>query len=356
MEELKTKLLDTNLFIDNEWLDKYVDLCLNSNVKQEKFKTQKHHILQVAYFTHYNLPIDNSKNNLVDLLYKDHILAHYYLMKCTTDWLKWANQSSFWQMAGRRGIDGLNSVLTSLDSLQEDYEDFCKANSINSSGENNGNYGHYWTEEQRKIASMRSKELAKNPAYRKSISKKVKEYYKNNPHPTRGKKAYFSLTEEKVDYRSECPDGYTDKTPQWYIDMHSRTYFKQGNKVTQGFTWYTNGTDNKFCLPENKPEGYYEGRSGDNFGHLRNRKAYHNSKGDVIYLFDTDLVPEGFTKGGIYKGDNRGSKNPSYGRHWYTNGEINIHDFVKLEDCPQGFRKGQTRGCKSYKLKDVVGE
>ena len=356
MEELKTKLLDTNLFIDNEWLDKYVDLVLNNEVKQEKFKTQKHHILQVAYFTHYNLPIDNSGKNLINLLYKDHILAHYYLMKCTTDWLKWANQSSFWQMIGRRNIDGLDSVLASLDSLQEDYEDFCKANSINNSGERNGNYGHFWTKEQREIASIKAKEKAKDPAYRKIISDRFRKYYENHHCPTKGKKAYYSLAEEKIVYRSECPEGYTDKPPQWYFDMHLHTYFKQGNKVTQGFTWYTNGTDNKFCLPENKPEGYYKGRVSNAPGSLRNRKAYHNSKGKVIYLFDTDLVPEGFIQGGLWKGDNRGSKNPSYGRHWYTNGEINIHDSVNLEDCPKGFRKGQTRGCKNYKLKDILGE
>lgn len=354
MEELKTKLLDTKLFIDNEWLDKYVNLVLNSEVKQEKFKTQKHHILQVAYFTHYNLPIDNSEKNLINLLYKDHVLAHYYLMKCTTGWLKWANQSSFWQMIGRKNIDGLDSILASLDNLQEDYEDFCKTNSANNSGENNGNYGNFWTEEQRKVASIKAKEKAKDPIYRKNISNKLKKYYENHTSSSKGKKAYFSLTEEKVVYRLECPEGYTDKAPQWFINSKSST-FKKNNKITQGFVWYTNGIDNKFCLPENKPEGYCKGRTHNATGNLKNKKAYHNNEGKIIYLSDTDLVPEGFIKGGIFKSDYSGAKNPSYGRHWYTNGEINIHDCVKLEDCPEGFRRGQTRGCKSYKLKDILG-
>lgn len=347
--ELKTKLLETNVFIDNDYLDLYIDLVLNHAVEKKKFKTQCHHILQRAYFLHFNLPVDNSKENIVELEYKYHVLAHYYLIKCTIDWLKWSNQSCFWPMVGRKDIEGLDDLLNSLDDLQEEYEDFCIQNSKNNSGSKNGNYGHYWTDEQRKRASEKIKTIYTDDAMRKKISDSLIEYYSKNESASLGRKACFSLTEEKVIYRYECPDGYTTQTPAWYKELKSDSYFKKGNTITTGFAWYTNGVENIFCLPENKKEGFYKGRVGC-FGNLTGKHAYHNAQGDVIYMTDADNIPEGFVKGGIYKGDNSGEKNPSFARHWFTNGEINIHDKISIEDCPEGFRKGQTRGKKSFKL------
>lgn len=81
--KLKNKLLELNLVIDNKYLDKYVNLIeSNLNTRREKFKTQRHHTVPKYYFKINNLPTDNSKENLVNLLYKDHVLAHYYLAKC----------------------------------------------------------------------------------------------------------------------------------------------------------------------------------------------------------------------------------------------------------------------------------
>ena len=89
-QEQKNKLL-THWFIDNEFLDKYVELInANRQTKKIKFKTQAHHIIPRAYFKLYKQPLDNSHDNIVNLSYKDHILAHYYLTNCTTDNLYYA--------------------------------------------------------------------------------------------------------------------------------------------------------------------------------------------------------------------------------------------------------------------------
>jgi len=82
----KQTLLNLAIFIDNEYLDKYIQLINNHSKSYIKFKTQKHHIIPRAYFKHNNYKLDNSKNNLVCLTYKDHILAHYYLYKCSKGW------------------------------------------------------------------------------------------------------------------------------------------------------------------------------------------------------------------------------------------------------------------------------
>ena len=80
----KEKLLETGYFEDNEYFDLYLNLILeNKNTKTEKFITQKHHIIPRHYYSHNNLTVDNSKDNLVNLKYADHMLAHIYLSGCT---------------------------------------------------------------------------------------------------------------------------------------------------------------------------------------------------------------------------------------------------------------------------------
>jgi hypothetical protein len=87
---LKEKLLILNIVEDNEYLDKYIKI-INSNSKTArlKYKTQKHHIVPRVVFTHNNEPLDNSVSNIVNLYYKDHILAHYYLYMCAIGWFKY---------------------------------------------------------------------------------------------------------------------------------------------------------------------------------------------------------------------------------------------------------------------------
>lgn len=83
-KELKIKLLNSGHFKDNEYLSKYCELIeSNLSTKQEKYKTQKHHILPKCYFKLVGQKINNSKTNLINLSYKHHILAHYYLCLCT---------------------------------------------------------------------------------------------------------------------------------------------------------------------------------------------------------------------------------------------------------------------------------
>jgi hypothetical protein len=80
MNDLKTILLETCMFEDNTYLDKYVNLINNNrDTVKEKFLTQEHHILPRCYFDYIGAPCDDSSNNIVTLKIADHILAHYYL-------------------------------------------------------------------------------------------------------------------------------------------------------------------------------------------------------------------------------------------------------------------------------------
>lgn len=83
---IKEKLLSLGIIDHNDYFEKYVQLIIN-NVQTEKqtYKTQRHHIIPRCYYKHKKLDVDNSSENLVNLLYRDHILAHYYLCLCVKD-------------------------------------------------------------------------------------------------------------------------------------------------------------------------------------------------------------------------------------------------------------------------------
>jgi hypothetical protein len=93
IQNAKTKLLELG-FIDNEWLEKYLELVkLNCTNRRITGKTQEHHAIPVnSYWTSIKpykraeaLKLaESDKNNFkIHLLYKDHLLAHSYLTLCT---------------------------------------------------------------------------------------------------------------------------------------------------------------------------------------------------------------------------------------------------------------------------------
>lgn len=91
MRDIKECLLDKGIVYDNEYLNKYVNLIYsNIDRPKETFKTNRHHIIPRSYYKMNNVEVDNSSDNLVNLMYKDHALAHYYFALCTSiPKLKW---------------------------------------------------------------------------------------------------------------------------------------------------------------------------------------------------------------------------------------------------------------------------
>ena len=85
MNELKSKLLSYGVFNDDTWLDHYCEL-IHSNIHTaaQKGVTNSHHIVPRSLFLFLNKDIDASSCNRVNLIYSDHLLAHYYLMKSSS--------------------------------------------------------------------------------------------------------------------------------------------------------------------------------------------------------------------------------------------------------------------------------
>ena len=136
---LKQKLLNTGLFLDNEYLDEYINLVLSNNITIGY--TEKHHILQKNYFKKSGLPVDNSPDNLITLSYCDHCKAHWLLYFCTTGYLKKANEASI------RYIVEMYKVLTGKDRNKFEFNDydFQLLQSYMTSIVNDEN-SRYWTE------------------------------------------------------------------------------------------------------------------------------------------------------------------------------------------------------------------
>ena len=82
----KQDLLDTGYFIDNKYLDAYLQLVSKESLAANYL--QIHHILPRQYYKKLNIKIDNSSKNTVKLSLTDHIKAHWYLSNCTTSWLQ----------------------------------------------------------------------------------------------------------------------------------------------------------------------------------------------------------------------------------------------------------------------------
>lgn len=135
-EDLKNKLLTIDIFYDNEWLDKYIQLMIdNLKTKKEKYRTAAHHIIPRHYFKGLNLPEDNSKNNLVNLCHTDHCKAHLYLSLAskTAKYIS-ANAGAMWFILGhpqsRKNIseDDIEKFLEYIDSIDfESIIDYSKS-------------------------------------------------------------------------------------------------------------------------------------------------------------------------------------------------------------------------------------
>lgn len=126
-EELKNKLLIIKVFVNNEYLDQYCDLIVfNQNQEKLKYKTQAHHIIPKCYFVFNSLDIDNSKENLVNLFYKDHILAHYYLCLCTEGAIQFKLANAFFHLVARRWKYEDFDPEIDLSEYQDLYEIYCR--------------------------------------------------------------------------------------------------------------------------------------------------------------------------------------------------------------------------------------
>ena len=219
--------MDTNLFNDDEWLDKYINL-IESNLTQEKiiYKTQEHHIIPKSIY------VDNSPENLINLLYPIHILAHYYLMMAANNDDTWLNN----YLAVKFCLNGYQTdqvtddwILNNLPYYLESYE--------------------------------RSKQLS---------TRRWKEAFGKRVHINNG----------IVDKRVKVDDLFLWVDSGWILGRipdkkygHNQAGINNGH---YGVYKYTNGIDYINCKPEDVPDGYY--RTNPEREHIKNIRCVETGK------------------------------------------------------------------------------
>ena len=112
MINLKETLLSLDGFVNNQYLDKYVQLVeRNMRTPTRGGLTNRHHIIPKAYFNINGLKVDNNPTNLVTLNYREHNLAHYYLCLCTKGKLLFANELALECLKSRKRLGEQNRQL-----------------------------------------------------------------------------------------------------------------------------------------------------------------------------------------------------------------------------------------------------
>lgn len=103
MRDLRSTIVEMHGFVDNEFLEQYCTLVeRHRRTTKQASVTNAHHIIPRSWFDINKKEVDNSLSNLVNLPYREHVLAHYYLCLCTTGKLQYANQLAFFCLLTRK--------------------------------------------------------------------------------------------------------------------------------------------------------------------------------------------------------------------------------------------------------------
>ena len=113
-------------FIDNEYLQKYCQVVERHRRTGVRARlTHKHHIIPKSWFKLTNNVINNDLNNLVNLPYREHFLAHYYLCLCTEDPFRYANQLALMCLQSKNRVNMVDKQLMQCLPLYNNiYEDY----------------------------------------------------------------------------------------------------------------------------------------------------------------------------------------------------------------------------------------
>lgn len=166
--KLKDKLLSCGLVHDNEYLDKYVEIMETKSSPTKQIGIHnRHHIIPRFYYRTNRIPIDNSSGNIANLVFKDHILAHYYLALCSVDKYRFMSELSFFRTTGFMTLPNSEEAMGDM----ERYDDIYKSYVSNCSKKMKG---HPTSEETKRKISIANTGKRRTPEERKRIAEATK--------------------------------------------------------------------------------------------------------------------------------------------------------------------------------------
>lgn len=144
---LKQVLLHTGYFVDNSYLDDYLEL-IRKPFSFSGYSEKHHFIPAMVYNVKYNLKDrhkarrlanKDTNNFLVDLLFKDHCKAHWLLYNCTTGEVKACNARAYIFMTGKK-------VEQIAELTAEEYNEVQKCRDLIMDNDD-----YYWSLEEKRI-------------------------------------------------------------------------------------------------------------------------------------------------------------------------------------------------------------
>lgn len=254
IQELKIRLLNLNIFEDNDYLNDYCNLIYN-NIKNSKqrYKTQSHHFIPSCYYKNlYNIKgkdyrkksdeyAKNDPNNfLVNLYFSDHVLAHYYLALCSTDVRFKAQMTTAIQRMGLTD-DDLSKLFD--EQFQKNYEQLKWIAGKEHSKKTKGNMPTPWNKG--------------GGVYSDELRARLSESHKENPNRYWLGKNHSEETKQKI-RNFNLGKKLSEETKKKISN-----YRKGKTSNTKGKIWITNGINNKVVeekdLNEWLQKGFYLG-------------------------------------------------------------------------------------------------
>lgn len=113
------KLISLPFIVNNSYLEQYIELVSTSNTTPGY--QELHHIICKSFSKALNEPVDNSPDNLVSLLFKDHCKAHWLLYKCTTGDMQIAMANAFISMVALKKLS--KDTLLAIGLTIQDYDE-----------------------------------------------------------------------------------------------------------------------------------------------------------------------------------------------------------------------------------------
>ena len=303
---LKEKLLDLDLYLNNEYLDKYCELIeKNITTQQIKRVTEKHHIIQRQWYKIHDLPVNNDKKNIVNLSHLDHCLAHYYLCMCTEGSLQYANEYALIKMTKIQSRFEFNEAdfMKQAEQYQEIYDNFCRHQaelnreavikrgghgwSLGKHCYTDGNIiifsdecpegfwptgtakGHHFSEESRNKLKRSAEQRVNNPEYQKKQKDGLREYFKNHSGSAAHKKWINNGIEETyIPVENSVPEGWTLGRLSFTEDFKEKQRQNMAGRIG-----ITDGKNIRFVKTEEEiPDGWYRGRPPMTPEHIQNIK------------------------------------------------------------------------------------
>lgn len=165
---LKERLLSCGLVHDNEYLDKYVEIIETKSAPTKEIGIHnRHHIIPRFYFRTNKLTIDDSTENIANLEFKYHILAHYYLALCAVDKYKFPSELSFFRTTGFMTLPHSEEAIGDMDR----YDDVYKSYVSNCTKKMTG---HVISDETKRKISIANTGKRRTPEERKRIAEATK--------------------------------------------------------------------------------------------------------------------------------------------------------------------------------------